>query len=166
MKPLQNYGKIGRIHLFAAIVGAYGLILVISVGANFILLSCFRFVGLFLAGVVFLSGAHAGLVSDAKSSPLVKKFFVFDLRSQSLKSTLIAFGVQAGVSIIVPSQTLSAYESKPVVGWFGLGRALEIILSNYPLSFRVMPSSSAVVIEAPKKRRLSIQRCQFIRAKM
>lgn len=103
---------------------------------------------------VFISEVSAETVNSRRSVPLSKKLVLFDLPTQPLKRSLVEFGVQAGVNIVVPAHLVSPYESVAVVGRYGIGRALEIVLSNTPLTFRVNPISDTVVLGLPKNTKL------------
>ncbi len=116
----------------------------------FIFISLFRFFGLVLVGLVFISEVSAEAVKSRRSIPLSKKLVFFELPSQPLKLALVEFGIQAGVNIVVPAHLVSPYESIAVVGRYGIGRALEIVLSNTPLIYRVDPISDTFVLEFPQ----------------
>ncbi len=110
----------------------------------------FSLLGLVVFGLFYffeIAAASAEVVDAHRSMPLSKKLVFFDLPSQSLKSALIEFGLQAGVNIIVPAHLVNSFEAKAVLGRYGIGRALEILLSNTPLIYRVNAIAGAVVLE-------------------
>lgn len=59
----------------------------------------------------------------------------FDIPAQPLKDAIIAFGLQAHVSVFISPEDLAGLKSSPVIGRYGIEVALSLILSKTHLGF-------------------------------
>ncbi len=77
-----------------------------------------------------------------------KQIIYFDLPSQTLKNGLIEFAIQSKLNIVVASELVDGFRSKPIIGPHTPERALELLISKAPLTFTVIEDSQAIVIQS------------------
>jgi iron complex outermembrane recepter protein len=80
-----------------------------------------------------------GLGSYGPGSTLAEEqpVIFFDLPAQSLSQSLIEFALQARCAILAPSHLLSGTRSTPIVGPFNPDKALQLLLAQSRLQFRL-----------------------------
>lgn len=116
---------------------------------NHFLMVSFRLLGITAICFVFTSSVFADHSGKRLFKPLAKKLIVFDLPSQSLKSSLVEFGLQADINIIVPSSLISERQAKSVLGRYSIERALELLLSKTSFSYDIIDASHTVILLLP-----------------
>ncbi len=78
---------------------------------------------------------------------LENKIVFFDVPAQALSGSVIEFGSQASVNVIVAANLVSEHQSNSVYGRYSLKRALEIFLEGTPFRFRFSEGSDTVIFE-------------------
>lgn len=82
---------------------------------------------------------------------LENKIVFFDVPAQALSGSVIEFGSQANINVIVPANLVSEHQSNSVYGRYSLKRALEIFLQGTPFRFEFSDDSDTVIFEEKLK---------------
>ncbi|MFL0801376.1 MAG: TonB-dependent receptor [Agarilytica sp.] len=104
-----------------------------------------------LSAVLFVcSGLSCVFFSPAVSATKMQHVISFNLPRASLNEALISFGVQAGVSVVVPTHYVLKHVSSEVVGDYAVEDALQSLLAQTGLRYEINTQTNAVVIKKNK----------------
>jgi hypothetical protein len=73
----------------------------------------------------------------------------FDIKAQPLAEALMAFGAQAGASVVAPTDLTIGKTSHPVSGELTIKDALSLILQGTGLGFEATADRTIVIVRLP-----------------
>jgi Secretin and TonB N terminus short domain len=94
-----------------------------------------------LAGVALIGVAFMLHAAEATSH--------FDIKAQPLAEALMAFGAQAGASVVAPTELTAGKISKPVSGELTIKDALSQMLHGTGLGYEVTADRTIVIVRPP-----------------